>query len=142
MEGQEDHRTAIARRYFLSRSSLGLGAIALSVLLNENIFSQSLQAGNAVNPLVPKPPHFAPKAKSIIYLFMSGAPSQLDLFEYKPKLTELDGKKISEELIRCERFAFLRGVPQVLASPYKFQRQGQTGVYLFGTGSALERNSE
>ena len=130
MKDQEDRCAAITRRYFLSQSSLGLGAMALSVLLNKNLLAQSSQAGSAVNPLVPKPPHFAPKAKSIIYLFMSGAPSQLDLFEYKPKLAELDGKKISEELIRGERFAFLRGVPQVLASPYKFQQQGQTGAYL------------
>ena len=83
-----------------------------------------------VNPLAPRAPHFAPKAKSVIYLFMAGAPSQVDLFEYKPKLHELDGQKIPEELIKGERFAFLRGVPQILGSPYKFQQHGQSEAHL------------
>jgi hypothetical protein len=125
-----DELLQLSRRRFLFQSSLGIGGIALSALLNENLFSQAAATLASADPLAPKPPHFAPKAKSVIYLFMAGAPSQLDLFEFKPKLTEMDGKEIPESLIKGERFAFLRGVPKVLGSPYKFQQHGQSGAYV------------
>jgi hypothetical protein len=75
-------------------------------------------------------PHFAPRAKNLIFLFMAGAPSQLDLFDFKPKLNELNGEGIPESLIRGERFAFIRGVPQLLGSPYKFGPAGKSGLVL------------
>jgi hypothetical protein len=118
------------RRRFLFESGLGLGGIALSKLLEEDLFATIAKSRGPGDPLLAKLPHFAPKAHSVIYLFMAGAPSQLDLFEYKPKLTELDGRKVPEELIRGERFAFLRGVPQVLGSPYRFRQSGQSGVFV------------
>ena len=130
MQGQDDILKEMTRRRFLLQSGLGIGAIGLSTLLEEGIFAGTVTSRNSVNPLVPKAPHFPPKAKSVIYLFMAGAPSQLDLFEYKPKLSELDGQKIPEKLIKGERFAFLRGVPQILGSPYKFQQHGQSGAYV------------
>ena len=68
-----------------------------------------------------KKPHFQPKAKNVIFLFMAGAPSQLDLFEPKPTLVKYDRQACPEELLKGERFAFIRGVPKLLASPYKFE---------------------
>lgn len=94
------------RQFFRSASSLGLGALALH--------GQTL--------------HHKPKAKSVIFLFMAGAPSQLDLFDNKPKLVEYDGKPCPEELIKGERFAFIKGVPNLLGSPHSFQRHGQSGA--------------
>ena len=74
--------------------------------------------------------HHAPKAKSIIFLFMAGAPSQLDLFDYKPKLNQYDGQPCPEELIKGERFAFIKGVPKLLGSPHSFGKHGQSGAEL------------
>ena len=130
MPDQGEILKAITRRRYLLQSGLGIGAIALSRLLDVSVFAETPKSLGPVNPLAPRAPHFAPKAKSVIYLFMAGAPSQVDLFEYKPKLHELDGQKIPEELIKGERFAFLRGVPQILGSPYKFQQHGQSEAHL------------
>jgi len=131
MDNKEESLKAITRRHFFKQSGFGIGAIALSALLNEGLFAQSSQQRRGPNdPMAPRPTHFAPKAKSIIYLFMAGAPSQLDLFDYKPKLNELDGKHIPEEIIRGERFAFIKGVPKLLGSPYSFKRHGQSGAEL------------
>jgi hypothetical protein len=88
--------------------------LALSALLNEKLFASD-----------------APKAKSIIYLFMAGAPSQLDLFDPKPKLQQYDGQEIPEEFVpKGERFAFITGTPRLLGSPFAFDRHGQSGTEL------------
>ena len=70
--------------------------------------------GGDATPMAPRPPHFAARAKRVIYLHMAGSPSQLDLFDHKPLLNRLDGQPVSEELIENERFAFIEGVPKVL----------------------------
>jgi hypothetical protein len=114
------------RRQFFHECGLKLGAMGLASLVAPSAFANP--AGNPLNPLAPRSPHFAPKAKSIIYLFMNGAPSQLDLFEEKPLLTRYDRQPIPEEYTKGERFAFVRGTPRVLASPYKFARHGQSGA--------------
>jgi hypothetical protein len=82
------------------------------------------------NPLVVRPPHFAPKAKAVIHLFMAGAPSQLDLFDYKPKLTEYEGKPIPPEVIGGQRYAFIRSDAAVLGPRFKFAKHGQCGAEL------------
>ncbi|MES2795124.1 MAG: DUF1501 domain-containing protein, partial [Bacteroidota bacterium] len=82
------------RRHFLKDSMLGLGSIAMGSLLS-NCGSQSQGSANTfdpANPLLARMPSFAPKAKSVIYLHMAGAPSQLELFDYKPELSKLDGQ--------------------------------------------------
>ena len=92
---------AVTRRHFFRQAGFGIGAAALTSLLNHHALAeQSPPAVDAVNPLAPKPPHFAPKAKSIIYLFMAGAPSQVDLLDYKPKLQQYDGQNIPEEMVK------------------------------------------
>jgi hypothetical protein len=112
------------RRQFFARSGFGIGSLALATLMNENLFAaptSESQSGRAAGSQI------QPKAKSIIYLFMVGAPSQLDLFDDKPKLKELNDKSIPEEIIQGERFAFIKGVPKLLGSPYSFKRFGSSG---------------
>ena len=122
---QEEILKAITRRHFFRQSGLGLGSIALSSLLNDNLFAQ--RTGQDESLLVPKAPHYTPRAKNIIFLFMAGAPSQLDMFDHKPKLNEWNARKIPQEIIQGERFAFIEGVPELLGSPHQFHRYGQSG---------------
>lgn len=124
---------AMTRRHFFRQAGFGISAAALSTLLNRYAMasdSRSLSQQGIVpaNPLAPRPPHFAPKAKSVIYLFMAGAPSQVDLLDFKPKLQELDGQHVPEELLKGERFAFIKGVPKLLGSPYTFKKWNQSGA--------------
>jgi hypothetical protein len=119
MSEQRDLRQAVSRREFFRQGGYGLGAVALASLFGESVFGASGRPGV---------PHFAPKAKSVIYLFMAGAPSQLDLFDNKPKLKELNGQEIPKELVDGERFAFVKGTPRLLGSPHTFARRGQSGA--------------
>ncbi len=122
---------AVTRRHFFRQAGFGIGAAALTTLLNRDLFAAvEAVAGPApaANPLAHKPPMFPAKAKSIIYLFMAGAPSQVDLLDYKPKLQQFDGQTIPEEFLKGERFAFIRGVPRLLGSPYEFKKWGQSGA--------------
>src|SRR5207248_911835 len=85
---------------------------------------------NAPNPLAPRPPHFAPKAKRVIHLFMAGAPSQLDLFDYKPALAKLEGKPLPPSVIGGQRYAFIRPDAAVLGPRFKFAKHGRCGAEL------------
>jgi hypothetical protein len=134
---------AITRRHFFKQSGFGIGGLALSALLDDKLFAQGLGAGapphalgagasaKATDPMAPRPPHFAPKARNIIYLFMAGAPTQLDLFDHKPALQKHDGQEIPAEFIpKGERFAFIKGTPRLLGSPFTFKKYGQSGAEL------------
>jgi hypothetical protein len=125
----DEYRQNVTRRAFLKRSGLGLGAMALGSLLAESLFAADPAAGTR-NPLAARPPHFAPRAKRVIYLHMVGAPSQLDLFDYKPGLEKYDGKPCPDEFIQGKRFAFLRGHPNIAATRQQFQRHGRSGAEL------------
>src|SRR4026208_700051 len=117
---------AITRRHFFKQSGFGIGGVALSALLDERLFAEQ-----AAGPVVQRAPHFAPKAKNIIYLFMAGAPTQLDLFDNKPALQKFDGQEIPAEFIpKGERFAFIKGTPRLLGSPFTFKKYGQSGAEL------------
>jgi Protein of unknown function (DUF1501) len=121
----------ITRRHFFRQTGFGIGALALSSLINENLLGQpnpELQTGTALKSMETKPPHFTPRCKNVIYLFMAGGPSQLDLFDYKPKLRELNGQPIPESFTKGERFAFIKGVPRLLGSPHNFKRHGKCGA--------------
>jgi hypothetical protein len=113
----------ITRRHFFKQAGFSVGAMALASLLNENLFATQSTA----NPFAPRQPQFPAKAKSIIYLFMAGAPSQLDLFDYKPDLVKYNGQHIPDEFVKGERFAFIKGTPKLLGSPYAFKRHGKSG---------------
>lgn len=119
------------RRHFFSQCGVGVGTMALASLLHG---SKPVSAAPATNPLAPKKPHYAGKAKSVIFLFMAGGPSQLELFDYKPKLTALHDKPIPEEFIKGKRFAFMssfaKNTPKLLASRRKFAQHGQCGAYV------------
>src|SRR5437879_380749 len=84
----------ITRRWFFKQCGVGLGSIALTSLLGAERASGAVTKPGAVNPLAPRQPHFAGKAKRVIYLFMGGAPSQLDLFDYKPSLRKYNGQPV------------------------------------------------
>jgi hypothetical protein len=119
------------RRHFFKNCAVGLGSMALASLLNEGRVSAAPQFHN---PLAPHQPHFPAKAKAVIYLFMAGAPSQLDLFDYKPKLIEYDGKPMPDEFIKGKRFAFMdtftKDRPKCLGTRRMFARHGQSGLYV------------
>src|SRR5690606_35314381 len=87
-------------------------------------------AESVTNPLAVRPPMFAPKAKNVIYLHMSGAPPQHDLFEWKPKLVEHHLKPCPDELLKDQRFPFIKGHPKLLGTPYKFQQHGESGAWV------------
>jgi hypothetical protein len=122
---------SLTRRHFFRQAGFGIGSLALASLLDERLFATG-GAGGSQKLDGPRPtgPHFAPRAKQIIYLFMAGAPSQIDLFDHKPKLQQHDGQPIPEEMVKGERFAFIKGTPRLLASPFSFGRHGQSGAEL------------
>ena len=121
------------RRHFFGQCAVGLGQMALASLLRDGKI-HAAESTQPVNPLAPKVPHYPSKTKSVIYLFMAGGPSQLDLFEHKPKLVELSGKPIPESFLKGKRFAFMdsfsREVPKLLGSGRQFRRHGQSGRYV------------
>jgi uncharacterized protein (DUF1501 family) len=122
---------AQSRRDFLRACGIGLGNIALGSLLG-SAFSGRASAGEptTTNPLAPRAPHFAPKAKRVIHLFMAGAPSHLDLFDYKPALAKLEGKPLPESVIAGQRFAFIRSDAAVMGPRFAFAKHGQCGLEL------------
>src|ERR1035437_6529411 len=93
----------VSRRWFLQQCTMGLGSIAFAQLLAERGYAETTQA----DPLAPKPPQFAPKAKRVIFLFMAGAPSHLELFDHKPQLAKFDGTLPPPELLKGYRAAFI-----------------------------------
>jgi hypothetical protein len=127
MQPSTDALPGLTRRHFFQQTGFGIGGLALLALLEPGLF-RSGSALAATDPLAPKAPHFAPKAKNIIFLFMAGGPSQVDLFDPKPQLNAHDGEKIPEDIIKGERFAFIKGVPTLLGSPYAFRRHGRAGA--------------
>jgi hypothetical protein len=121
------------RRQFFRQCGLGLGSMALASLLNDGTVGAA-EPPPIVSPLAARKPHFAAKAKSVIYLFMAGGPSQLELFDYKPKLQELNGKPIPDSYLKNKRFAFMdlftKEVPKLLGTRRKFARHGRSGAYV------------
>ena len=115
---------AVTRRHFFEQASFGIGGLALASLHGPRRPRQRA----ATPPRRRTRSQFAPKVKRVIYLFMAGAPSQLDLFDPKPALTKHDGQDIPAEFIKGERFAFIKGTPKLLGSPFQFSRHGQSGA--------------
>ena len=118
-----------SRRWFLKQCGLGLGKIALASLLTDAFVSKSAAANiAAADALKPRAPHFPGKAKRVIHLFMAGAPSHLDLFDYKPELEKLAGKPLPPSVIAGQRYAFIRPDAAVLGPQFKFAKYGQCGA--------------
>src|SRR4051812_21052938 len=123
----------LSRRQFLARTGAGFGAFALEALLRAE--SGRARLINPLNPYAPRQPDFAPKAKSVIFLFMVGGPSQVDTFDYKPELQRLAGKPVPASLrkaVEATRFAnvFHSCKDELLASPYAFKQYGQNGMWV------------
>jgi hypothetical protein len=119
------HPFAANRRNFFRDCGVGLGSMALASLLNKDA------------PAVDRPPqfplgqpHFTPKAKRVIFLFMAGGPSQLEMFDEKPELNKLNDKPCPPSFIEGKRFAFLKGTPKLLGSARKFAKYGDCGMTL------------
>src|SRR5205814_5381798 len=110
------------RRWFFEQCRIGIGVAALAELLAKSGYA----AG--VNPLAPRSPHFTPKAKRVIFLFMAGAPSHLELFDYKPQLAKFDGTLPPPDLLKGYRAAFINPNSKLLGPKFKFQRYGQSGT--------------
>ncbi len=124
---RNQHPLAVSRRWFLKQCGVGLGSIALRSLLQ----GESSAATTAVaNQLAAKQPHFPAKAKNVIYLFMAGAPSHLELFDYKPQLAKFDGTLPPPELLKGYRAAFINPSSKLLGPKFKFSRHGQSGAEL------------
>ena len=119
----------ISRRHFLWESAAGLGATALGTLLGSCSTKRSALE-MALDPMSPRPPHFAAKAKSVIYLHMAGAPSQLETFDFKPALQKLHNQDCPPSLLEGKKFAFIRGVPKMLGPQAKFQQHGESRAWV------------
>ncbi|PSR53656.1 sulfatase [Adhaeribacter arboris] len=125
------------RRHFLRQCTTGLGAMALSSLLGCSDRDSNTSTANTSGilrdlskPFAPLAPHFAPKAKAVIFLHMAGAPSQLELFDYKPVLHKLDGQDCPPSLLEGKKFAFIKGVPKMLGPQAQFKQHGQSGAWV------------
>ncbi|HEV8066167.1 MAG TPA: DUF1501 domain-containing protein [Planctomycetaceae bacterium] len=131
MDGNEQTRRDFTRRHFFANAGLGIGSLALASLLSDG----TILAGATVSDerrqshaLPAGLPHFAPRAKRVIFLFMAGGPSQLELFESKPKLQALDGQVIPASYVKNKRFAFIKQDAKLLGTHRKFCRYGKSGL--------------
>jgi hypothetical protein len=115
------------RRNFLRQAAVGMGGIALSTLLHRDGLAEPLAVEN---PLASRPPHFAPKARRMIYLHLTGSPPHLDMYDYKPQLVKLDGEDCPESFLKGKRFAFTTGTPKLLGTRRQFSQHGESGMWM------------
>ncbi|GAB4499357.1 MAG: DUF1501 domain-containing protein [Saprospiraceae bacterium] len=128
---EQDMLRHATRRLFLKHCAFGLGTLALGQLMGCGQKGGGVaNQFNPANPMAPRPPHFPGKARSVIYLHMAGAPSQLELFDYKPALAKLDGQDCPASFLEGKRFAFIRGVPKMLGPQAVFKQRGQSGAWI------------
>ncbi len=120
------------RRHFLKECGFGLGAIGLGSLLGSCGTDSAGSTAPALpdDPMAVRMPQFAPKAKRVIYIHMAGAPSQLELFDYKPELEKYHGQDCPAEFLEGKKFAFIQGVPKMLGPQGKFAQHGQSGAWI------------
>ena len=134
-EARQSSLEFITRRHFLKECRTGMGLMALGSMIGGCDWLGSKDMGSVnqfdpAHPLLPKAPHFPGRAKSVIYLHMAGAPSQLELFDYKPELMKLNGEDCPASLLEGKRFAFIRGVPKLMGPQAKFAQYGKSGLWL------------
>jgi hypothetical protein len=132
-KAQAEHLLNGTRRHFLKESAMGLGALAFGSLFGNCQPPEKAVVSNvfdSAHPLAPKPPMFPGKARAVIYLHMAGAPSQLELFDYKPELQKLDGQDCPPSLLEGKRFAFIKGVPKMMGPQATFRQYGQSATWV------------
>ncbi|RFS21978.1 DUF1501 domain-containing protein [Chitinophaga silvatica] len=131
-EANEEQLKYVTRRHFLLDCVTGLGAAAMGSFLigcvNKPTTAQNIAM--ITDPMAPKAPHFPGRAKSVIYLHMAGAPSQLELFDYKPVLHKLHNQLCPPSLLEGKTFAFIRGVPKMLGPQAEFKQRGESGAWI------------
>jgi hypothetical protein len=124
----------LTRRHFFSRCGVGLGSIALASLLDRSVARAGTGNVSGAHPLAPKATHFRPRAKNVIYLFMAGGPSQLELFDHKPRLNALNGQAIPDSYLQGKRFAFMdssfKNRSTLLGSKRSFRQHGPSGMWV------------
>ena len=130
MSSSHDHFPLPTRRAFLQQSGVGLGRVALASLLTGCLDGAPARAAATApqDALAPRSGHFPGKAKAVIHLFMTGAPSHLDLFDYKPQLVKFEGRSIPPEVIGGQRYAFIRSDAAAMGPQFKFNKHGQSGA--------------
>jgi uncharacterized protein (DUF1501 family) len=121
---------AVTRRQFLGRAAWGLGGVALASMLAAEKPVRADGEGGLADPLAVRPPHFAARAKRVIFIHLAGAPSQHELFDWKPALVRHNGSPCPQEFLEGEKFAFIKGHPTLLGTPYRFARHGRSGQEL------------
>ena len=130
------------RREFLRDCTAGLGGMWLATQGLSNAAGPLKIERSPSSPLSPLAPSFAPKAKRVIYLHMVGAPSQLELFDYKPVLKKYDGKECPKEYLEGQRFAFIKGVPKMLGPQFNFKQHGQSGAWISDRFPELAKHAD
>src|SRR5215471_10623566 len=128
-ELRAEYARLITRRWFFRDCGVGLGSLALASLLGAEQ-AQAAPAPRPANPLAPKEAPLKGTAKRVIYLFMGGAPSQLDLFDYKPALAKYNGKPIPQEVVMGQKYAFIKPDAALYATEFKFSKRGGCGLEL------------
>ena len=125
----KDFKRIQTRRSFFTQCAGGTGLAALWTLLaQDGLTAKARQRSPSVNPLAPRAPHFAPKAKNVIFLFMAGAPSQIDLFDPKPEMQKWEGTSLPPSITKDLKLAFIKPTAKVWASPRVFTRHGSSGM--------------
>ncbi len=134
MDPRQELLQTITRRQFFGRSSLSLGTMALAALAESSpvatVGATVSPTAAPANPLAPKRPQFAAKAKRMIYIHLTGSPPNLDLFDYKPELVRRDGQNCPDEYLKGKRFAFTSGTPKLLGTRRTFRQHGKAGIWL------------
>lgn len=129
-QAAEMHRQFLTRRWFFRQCGVGLGSMALASLLPASGQAAVPGVSAPTNPMAPRQPHFKPRAKRVIFLFMAGAPSHLELFDNKPELAKWSGKLPPAEMLKGYRAAFISPDATLLGPKFQFSRHGQSGVEL------------
>jgi len=119
------------RRHFFQKCSVGLGSMFMAAQGTTNGLGKTQdEPNNIVNPMACRPPHESPRADAVIYIHLAGSPPTLDMFDYKPELVKRDGQDCPDEFLKGKRFAFTNGVPKLMGTPRKFQRVGDSGMWM------------
>jgi len=125
VQSEQQQRREITRREFFGNAGLNIGSLGLaSLICGGNSFANT---NRMTNPLAVQETHFPAKAKNVIFMFMAGGPSHIDLFDEKPKLNELHGQVIPQSYVENKRFAFIKKDAKLLGSKRKFQKHGESG---------------
>src|SRR5690242_7948466 len=124
MHCQHIHGPFMSRREMLERTASGFGAVALAALFGDAAAAETNDAARSKDPLLPRPTHFKPKAKNVIFLFMDGGPSQVDTFDPKPRLAKEHGQPIKMKVPPTQ----FNNVGNVLQSPWEFKPRGTSGI--------------